>query len=153
MMGSNLGLGSETIAPSVSVDEAAMAPLISAPPSTNFSALPSGNRITSEHGSIPRSMHSTDVNYVNSVHWAAVLDSISEIKDTYEKEREEEMRNMAAYDYIPYSSPGPRLLYEPVELTKAEVLASIPDRPAVDRMIARYFQAQGIAPGILLILQ
>lgn len=45
--------------------------------------------------------------------------------------------------------PGPRLLYEPVQATKAGILASIPARPVVDRMVARYFNTQGVAPAIL----
>lgn len=91
-------------------------------------------------------MHSYGANYVSSVHWAAVLDSISELKDHYEKE--EEARMLATIDYAPRYSPGPRLLYEPVQATKADILASIPARPVVDRMVARYFNAQGVAPGI-----
>ncbi len=97
---------------------------------------------------MPRRMHSHDVNYVSSVHWAAVPDSISELKDHYEKEKEEEARTLATSDYMPPYSPGPRLLYEPVMATKADILGSIPPRPAVDRMVARYFNAQGVAPGM-----
>lgn len=92
-------------------------------------------------------MHSHGANYVSSVHWAAVLDSISELKDHYEEEEEARML-VATTDYPPPYSPGPRLLYEPVQATKADVLASIPARPVVDRLIARYFNAQGVAPGM-----
>lgn len=95
-------------------------------------------------------VHSHGANYVGSVHWAAVLDSISELKNHYEKEEEARMLATTS-DYAPncsYSySPGPRLLYGPVLATRADILASIPARPVVDRMIARYFNAQGIAPG------
>ena len=91
-------------------------------------------------------MHSKGANYVNNVHWAAILDSISDLKDHYEKEEEERM--LATNDYPPRYILGPRLLYEPVQATKADILASIPARPMVDRMVARYFNAQGIAPGM-----
>lgn len=84
--------------------------------------------------------HSHSASYVGSVHWAAVLDSISELKDQYE--REEEARTLASADHVPQNNSGPRLLYEPVQATRAEVLASIPARPVVDRMVARYFNAQ-----------
>jgi len=94
-------------------------------------------------------LHSHGSNYVGSVHWAAVLDSISELKDHYEKE--EEVRMLATSDYEPRDSPGPRLLYEPVQATKADILASIPTRPVVDRMVARYFNSQGTVPGTCLI--
>lgn len=98
----------------------------------------------SEHGSMRMHSHSHGASYVSSVHWAAVLDSISELKDHYEEE--EEARMLATSDYAPRCSPCPRLLYEPVQATKADILASIPARPVVDRMVARYFNMQG-APG------
>jgi hypothetical protein len=94
-------------------------------------------------------LHSNGTNYVSSVHWAAILDSISELNDTYETEREAAMLASAAY--VPHRSPGPRLLYEPVQATKDEIIASIPARPVVDRMIARYFNTQGVAPGMYCI--
>lgn len=89
-------------------------------------------------------VHSHGVNYVSSVHWAAVLDSISELKDQYDKE---EAARVLAKSEPPRHASGPRLLYEPVHATKADILATIPARPVVDRMIARYFNAQGVAPG------
>ncbi|KGO58226.1 Transcription factor, fungi [Penicillium expansum] len=92
-------------------------------------------------------LHSHGTNYVGSFHWAAVLDSISELRDHYEEE--EEARLLAANDHVLHESPGPRLLYEPVQTTKADLLAAIPARSAVDRMVARYFNAQGVVPEIL----
>lgn len=94
----------------------------------------------SEYGHGSMRPHAHGANYVGSVHWAAVLDSISELKDHYEKE--EEARLMAAGDFMPRNSPGPRLIYEPVQDAKADILASIPSRPVLDRMVARYFNAQ-----------
>lgn len=99
----------------------------------------------SEHGSMR--LHSHGANYVGSFHWAAVLDSISELRDHYEEE--EEARLLATNDHVLHESSGPRLLYEPVQTTKADLLAAIPARPAVDRMVARYFNAQGVVPEIL----
>ena len=88
--------------------------------------------------------------YVNSVHWAAVLDSISELKDHYDKE--EEARVLADInDSTPIYSPGPRLLYEPVQATKEDIITSIPARPVVDRLVARYFNAHGVAPGMFFV--
>ncbi|KAK7747994.1 hypothetical protein SLS53_001246 [Cytospora paraplurivora] len=95
-----------------------------------------------EHGSLR--MHSHGANYVNSVHWAAVLNSISELKDQYEKE--EEARMLTYGDCLSLHGPGPRLLYEPVQANKADILASIPARPVVDRMVAQFLNAQGVAP-------
>jgi hypothetical protein len=99
----------------------------------------------SEHGSLR--LHSHGTNYVSSVHWAGILNSISELNDVYETEREVAM--LTSSEYVPHFSPGPRLLYEPVQATKDEILSSIPARAVVDRMIARYFNTQGVAPGTL----
>jgi len=90
-------------------------------------------------------LHSHGANYVGGVHWAAILDSISELNDTYETEREAAV--LTSSDYVPHSSPGPRLLYEPVQATKDEIISSIPARAVVDRMVARYFNTQDVAPG------
>ncbi|KAK4236129.1 hypothetical protein C8A03DRAFT_45831 [Achaetomium macrosporum] len=92
-------------------------------------------------------LHAHGANYVGSVHWAAVLDSISELREHYEEEAAARM--LAANDHLSHSAPGPRLLYEPLQLTKADVLASIPARRVVDRMVARYFNAQGVVPEAL----
>ncbi|KAG4280639.1 hypothetical protein FPRO04_05353 [Fusarium proliferatum] len=93
------------------------------------------------------SSHGVGASYVGSVHWAAVLDSISELRDHYEEE--EEARMLATNDHDLLQNPGPRLLYEPVHTTKADLLTSIPPRPVVDRMVARYFNTQGVVPSIL----
>ncbi|KAJ9150669.1 Nonribosomal peptide synthetase 14 [Pleurostoma richardsiae] len=99
----------------------------------------------SEHGSMR--MHPHGANYVDSAHWTAVLDSISQLKDHWEKEEEEKMAEPDEYELR--DSPGPRLLYEPVQATKTEILASIPARPVVDRLVSRYFDAVGITPAVL----
>lgn len=102
-----------------------------------------------EHGKMRENSHGA--NYVSSVHWAAVLDSISELIDQCD---EKEKEKKAASDGGPVHSqiPGPRLLYEPVKATKTDILTSMPTRPVVDRMVARYFNALGIAPGTTLCL-
>ncbi|EAW11292.1 fungal specific transcription factor domain-containing protein [Aspergillus clavatus NRRL 1] len=92
-------------------------------------------------------LHSHGNNYVGSVHWAPVLDSISELRDHYEEE--EEARMLATNDHMRHHVGGPRLLYEPVLATKADLVASIPARPVVDRMVARYFNARGVVPEIV----
>ncbi|KAK3299485.1 uncharacterized protein B0H64DRAFT_317793 [Chaetomium fimeti] len=92
--------------------------------------------------------HSHGANYSSSVHWAAVLDSISELIDHCE-EKEKEKKPAPHDTPMPSQLPGPRLLYEPVKVTKTDILTSMPARPMVDRMVARYFNALGIAPAIL----
>ncbi|KAJ5280358.1 fungal-specific transcription factor domain protein [Penicillium angulare] len=106
----------------------------------------SASPASSEYGSMRN--HSHGASYVGSTHWASVLDSISELKNQYEKE--EEARILATDDHIPTRGPGPLLLYQPVQATKDEILASIPPRPTVDRMIARYFNLQNVTPLPLL---
>ncbi|TXC01107.1 hypothetical protein FocTR4_00009280, partial [Fusarium oxysporum f. sp. cubense] len=101
----------------------------------------------SEPGSMRLNSHGVGASYVGSVHWTAVLDSISELRDHYEEQ--EEARLLATNDHLFLHSPGPMLLYEPVQTTKADLLASIPARPVVDRMVARYFNTQGVVPSIL----
>lgn len=95
-------------------------------------------------------LHSHGPNYVSNVHWAAVLDSISDLNDTYETEREAAIETYHDNTNRSQPIPGPRLFYEPIQATKDEIISSLPPRAAVDRMIARYFNTQGIAPGRLL---
>lgn len=99
----------------------------------------------SDHGSMR--IHSHGANYVGSAHWAAVLDSISDLKDRYEME--EEARMIVAGESARHDSPGPRLLYEPVQANKAGILASLPPRPVVDRLVSRYFNSLSLTPGTL----
>ncbi|KAF5268855.1 hypothetical protein FOXYS1_233 [Fusarium oxysporum] len=94
----------------------------------------------SEPGSMRLNSHGVGASYVGSVHWAAVLDSISELRDHYEEQ--EEARLLATNDHLFLHSPGPRLLYEPVQTTKADLLASVPARPVVDRMVASLILGQ-----------
>ncbi|WYZ41098.1 hypothetical protein EsH8_IV_001439 [Colletotrichum jinshuiense] len=101
----------------------------------------------SEPGSMRLNSHHVGANYVGNVHWAAILDSISELRDHYEEE--EAARMLDTSEHTNHRNPGPRLLYEPVHGTKAELFKSIPARPVVDRMVARYFNAQGVVPEIL----
>ncbi|QQK47183.1 fungal-specific transcription factor domain protein [Penicillium digitatum] len=136
--------GLSTTTPLASVDEDNVAPAMRHASLSHNRDYPT-SPAPSEHGSIR--LHSNGANYVGSFHWAAVLDSISELRDHYEEE--EEARLLAANDHVLHESPGPRLLYEPVQTTKADLLAAIPAQPAVDRMVARYFNAQGVVPEVL----
>lgn len=78
--------------------------------------------------------------YVGSAHWAAVLDSIAELKNGFAQD--EEIRKMAT----DVDSSWPQLLYGCPRATKAEILSSIPPRQVVDRLVSRYFTLD-IAPG------
>ncbi|KAH8653887.1 fungal-specific transcription factor domain-containing protein [Xylariales sp. PMI_506] len=98
-----------------------------------------------EHGS-PK-VSPPGAKYRSNIHWTAVLDSISDLKDHYEMEEEERVH--AAIESAPGYNFGPRLLYETVHATKAEIIASIPDRPIVDGIVAKYFQAQALGLAII----
>ncbi|KFY65820.1 hypothetical protein V496_02341 [Pseudogymnoascus sp. VKM F-4515 (FW-2607)] len=77
-------------------------------------------------------------NYVGGSHWAAVLESILELKGNLEQE--EEIHNMAM-DINPHNyvySNSPWLLYGYQRATRAEILSSIPTRRAADRLVSRY---------------
>ena len=54
-------------------------------PNSNDAAI-SASPVAAEHGNMRLQSHGA--NYVSSVHWAAILDIISELTDTYEAERE-----------------------------------------------------------------
>ncbi|CZR67365.1 related to fungal specific transcription factor [Phialocephala subalpina] len=86
--------------------------------------------------------------YVGSAHWVAILDSISELKEHFEQE--EATRRLATEDNEAKSghSNWPQLLYGCPQITKAEILSSIPTRREADRLVSRYFTLD-IAPGVL----
>jgi hypothetical protein len=90
---------------------------------------------------------SSGTSYVNSAHWAAVLDGIAELKDHFEKEKE----MYASIRLLDSSFPdwtGPELVYGCTELPiKEEILASIPTRQVVDRLVSRYFSSFEMSPG------
>lgn len=91
---------------------------------------------------------SSGTNYVNSAHWAAVLDRIADLKDHFEQE-EMHARHQLPYDetFIPERT-GPQLLYGCAKLaSKEELLAALPARPVVDRLVSRYFNSFEMSPG------
>lgn len=79
--------------------------------------------------------------YVNSAHWAAVLDGITELKEHFERKEQDAQSSRRISDpSFPPDRTGPQLLYGCTKLaTKEEILASIPARPIVDRLVSRYF--------------
>ncbi|KAF7175026.1 hypothetical protein CNMCM7691_005494 [Aspergillus felis] len=102
-----------------------------------YADLSKGNSPASDCGSLQLTQSST--NYVNSAHWAAVLDGIADLK--IQLDEEEEVQNDTPLDEPPFAQRGgPRLLYGCTALlTKEEILATIPERPVVDRLISGYF--------------
>ncbi|KAJ5469873.1 Transcription factorfungi [Penicillium desertorum] len=91
----------------------------------------------------------TGINYVSSSHWAAVLDSITDLRDHIS--RDEEAHSRVSDPVRPTASfPEPQLLYSCImHGTSASILKSLPTRLTVDRLVARYFNIIDIVPGIV----
>ncbi|KPM41733.1 hypothetical protein AK830_g4834 [Neonectria ditissima] len=108
---------------------------------------------SSECGSMQFSQ--SGASYVNSAHWAAVLDGIADIKDHLEDEKEGEVLDGSELPNPDHPEwTGPQLLYGcPRLATKEEILASIPPRPVVDRLISRYFNSFEMSPAVLHTVQ
>lgn len=87
-------------------------------------------------------------NYVGGSHWAAVLDSILELKGNVEQD---EIPNTETHPHNAAPSGSPGLLYGCQRATKAEVLSSIPPRRVADRLVSRYLTLD-IASGKFSIL-
>jgi hypothetical protein len=96
------------------------------------------------------SMHvsSSELRYVGGDHWAAILDGIAELKDHFD--REERFR-LVPDDYgtvegddhnnLPALRPShtPLLYGCHLPASRADILAALPPKSAVDRYISRYF--------------
>ncbi|KAJ8119104.1 hypothetical protein ONZ43_g3860 [Nemania bipapillata] len=99
----------------------------------------------SDNGSIR--IQEAVVSYVNSSHWAAILDSIADLRSHLAQE--EEIHPQAS-DLLqsPAGFPKPQLLYGCLMYeTLDSIIKSLPPRPVVDRLVARYFNLLDIAPG------
>lgn len=100
----------------------------------------------SECGSMRLS--ASEVRYVGGDHWAAILESIADLKDHFDQE--ENLRLATSPDHVQDddgrnpvgkpSSPHALLLYGCRRATsRAEILAGLPPKSAVDRYVSRFF--------------
>lgn len=123
-------------------------PLLTADnPSTSTSTvdLPDNASSIFDRGSLQWS--NSGGSYVNSSHWAAILDGIAELKDHFEKDEELQESNPPSDSTLP-DWTGPQLLQGCTRFAaKDEILCSIPMRPAVDRLVSRYFSSFEVSPG------
>ncbi|KAJ8130990.1 hypothetical protein O1611_g2641 [Lasiodiplodia mahajangana] len=95
----------------------------------------------------------TGANYVNSEHWAAILDSISELKECFDQEKTEQPVQLISHS-LPTDLSGPPLLFgcsRPPEI--GDILTSIPPRPVVDRLVSQYFNSFEISAAIVHSIQ
>lgn len=101
------------------------------------------------NGSESGTLHSSPSGtvYASGAHWTAILDSISEMKDYFEEQDETAAVTPATYNSAPFSSNGPQLLFGcNSTVTKEDILAAMPDRTVVDRLIFYYFNALVMPP-------
>ena len=74
---------------------------------------------------------------------------ITELKDYFEDEHDPIERNAPATK-VP-DPDGPDLLFGCSKyVNKQEILAAIPSRPIVDRLVSKYFNTRDIVPGMLI---
>ncbi|KAI0010543.1 hypothetical protein F4779DRAFT_627117 [Xylariaceae sp. FL0662B] len=98
---------------------------------------------------------SAGVNYVNSVHWTALLDSIADLKCCFSDtepyiDNQDNQEFQHPQQVIPDRRPSPLLLYGHfTHASMEEILSAIPPRPIVDRLVARSFHMLDIAPALL----
>lgn len=99
----------------------------------------------SDYGSIR--IQDSGVSYVSNSHWAAVLDSIAELRDHLEQDVK--LHKEIKYDPDPHIFPSPQLFYSGgcAHVTIESILESVPPRPVVDRLISRYFNDLDMASG------
>ncbi|ORY11106.1 hypothetical protein BCR34DRAFT_565692 [Clohesyomyces aquaticus] len=101
----------------------------------------------SDYGRI--SIRQSRPSYVNSSHWAAILDSISELRNHL---AQDEDNSHQIHDSVRPQTrfPKPQLLYSGITYeTPVSIIKSLPSRAVVDRLISRYFNLLDIAPGVV----
>ncbi|KFY71175.1 hypothetical protein V499_08621 [Pseudogymnoascus sp. VKM F-103] len=82
--------------------------------------------------------------YVGATHWAAILDDVEEMHSYFEETEEA--------DYIVDDSTRPdmSLLFRPgSRVTKLELIAALPQKGVVDRLVSRYFNSNSPAIHII----
>ncbi|PWY74311.1 hypothetical protein BO70DRAFT_372948 [Aspergillus heteromorphus CBS 117.55] len=112
----------------------------------------SDNNVRQEPGSVADgqsecgSMHisGSELRYVTGEHWAAILDSIADLKAHCDREEQldpVDTHNEKGNDSnAEPPSPRPLVLYGcPRATSRTEIIAALPPKSAVDRYISRYF--------------
>lgn len=100
----------------------------------------------SECGSMRLS--ASEIRYVNSNHWAAILDSLADLREHFDREEQHRLADISREEDeegggLPLHSS---LLYGSCRsVSRADILAALPPRSAVDRYISRYFNLIDLA--------
>ncbi|MCJ1338126.1 hypothetical protein MMC09_003411 [Bachmanniomyces sp. S44760] len=76
-----------------------------------------------------------ETSYVGASHWVAILDDIDKVKQDLDHNEMQPEKSL--------NSQGSSFLFgSTVQLSKGDILASIPDRAVVDRLVSRYFNSK-----------
>ncbi|KAF4455507.1 fungal specific transcription factor domain-containing [Fusarium albosuccineum] len=105
-----------------------------------------GPRPSLEAGSLNTSASASS--YVSGAHWVAILDSISELKEQVQSEDEDISKDhedplIRAEDHKPSLLFGYRC-----NLSKEDLIATLPARPMVDRWVSEYFNDLDMMPHV-----
>ncbi|KAK6955679.1 hypothetical protein Daesc_003322 [Daldinia eschscholtzii] len=90
------------------------------------------------------------VSYVDGVHWSALLDSISELKDYFQDGPELGPHYQIPLQPTPDYGPCPLLLYGRfTHASKSEILSVLPTRSVADSLVSKFFTSIDLTPGIV----
>ncbi|CAH0030944.1 unnamed protein product [Clonostachys rhizophaga] len=106
--------------------------------------------VRSECGSI--SATATELPYIGDDHWAAILESISDLKHQVDRDEQTRMDDTIGDDnpYTRRPSPHALLLYGcPRARSREEILSALPPKPAVDRYVSFYFNHLSLAYSVI----
>lgn len=114
-------------------------------PTTDEAALNgTQNQLLNSFGRI--SLENSEIGYVDSTHWTAILDGIADLKDHFDDAADSpESINSTAHE--PDSGLTMSLLGWVRPVTRAEILVAVPPRPVSDRLVACYFNSANAASG------
>ncbi|KAJ9143768.1 putative Fungal specific transcription factor [Pleurostoma richardsiae] len=137
-------------------DSASAAPLIvpQLRPGASTAASPPAAPQLPEPGSLR--INPSETVYVSSAHWSAILENVSELRDCFRLQEQDEtpaQPALASNDLGNVGRPsfmGPMLFSSFIPAaTKAELVAAMPDRSVVDRLIFLYFTANTPSSSII----
>ncbi|KAH7386217.1 fungal-specific transcription factor domain-containing protein [Cadophora sp. MPI-SDFR-AT-0126] len=91
------------------------------------------------------SLRNDETNYVESAHWTAILDEISDLKEHVDNDfvivdSEPELEAVLGGSELPFGPCD--------SATKEEIIMAVPERQVVDRLVAKYFQDE-VAHGLI----
>ncbi|KAE8446078.1 hypothetical protein EG329_012586 [Mollisiaceae sp. DMI_Dod_QoI] len=95
------------------------------------------NPVTPDMSSGKVLVDGNDTTYIGATHWAAILEDIEEVKGYFQEEVEEEEEEYWPTAALCFDVESPA--------TRFDLLAELPSRPVVDRLVSRYFNSNSPA--------